>query len=338
MSKSTSVLFVGTEPSVVAQSGRAFDDAGFSLHAARTTLEALQVIAYYHPVVVFIDASTLRHAGRELLSSLRVSYPDVASIVLTSVVDPAATADAYQLGAFECMPLPRRLEELVPVCKLTARTFELQAKYASLRDVMSEKTLGISDQLSLRPDRAALECAAWARLTTVIGEAITNASTPVLQFALSQPASTATLTCVLKEALVGPTGEGDWAAALLRGAEVQRDLLRQAGGTLSASKVGELLGITRAAVDKRRRQGALLGIKLPSGDIAYPAAQFRNGDAVAGLSEVLRSFRVRDPWMQLETLLASDEAFDGRSGFDALASGDVERVKAVASAFGEQGL
>jgi biotin operon repressor len=171
-----------------------------------------------------------------------------------------------------------------------------------------------------------------------MGDAITKASTRVLEQALGEPASDEALADVLGEAFVRDATGGEWAAALLRGAQVQRELLQQAGGGLSASQVGDLLGISRAAVDKRRRQGSLLGLKLPSGDFVYPAAQFVKNDVVRGLSDVLSAFHVEDPWMQLDALLARDEALGGRTAFEALAQGDVERVKLAVSSFGEQGL
>jgi len=145
-------------------------------------------------------------------------------------------------------------------------------------------------------------------------------------------------TDVLAELLLDKAAAGgEWAEALLHGAQVQRDLLREAGGTLSASDVGNLLGIGRAAVDKRRRQGALLGLRLPSGDVVYPVAQFAKSDVLPGLPDVLGAFRLQDTWMQLDVLLANDQALGGRTAFEALADGDVDQVRAVVSSVGEQG-
>jgi hypothetical protein len=200
--------------------------------------------------------------------------------------------------------------------------------------------MGVSEEVrfSPRPERAAMERATLVRVTRLMGDAITKASTSVLEQALGEPTTDEALADVMGEAFVREATGGEWAAALLRGAQVQRDLLRQAGGGLSAVQVGDLLGIGRAAVDKRRRQGTLLALKLPSGDFVYPAAQFAKNDVLAGLPEVLRAFHVEDPWMQLDALLARDEAFRGRTAFKALADGDVERVKSLVSSYGEQGL
>lgn len=109
------------------------------------------------------------------------------------------------------------------------------------------------------------------------------------------------------------------AAALAAGARRKRDLLAEAGGALSSDAVAAQLGVKRQAVDKRRQTRALLAVPTPSGDWVYPAGQFRaDGRALDGLPDVLRAFRVDDPWMQLAELLAPDADLGGRSALDVL--------------------
>jgi hypothetical protein len=184
-----------------------------------------------------------------------------------------------------------------------------------------------------------MERAALARITAYVSEAIAKAPTRVLERALSEYSAPGVLAnLAASELLYDSSIEGEWASALLQGARVKSELLEEAGGALSAQQVSEFLGIGRAAVDKRRRQGTLLGLKLPSGDVVYPAGQFGRRDVLPNLPEVLAAFRVQDSWMQLDFLLGRHDALAGRTGFEALAAGDVEKVKHLAASVGEQGL
>jgi hypothetical protein len=72
-----------------------------------------------------------------------------------------------------------------------------------------------------------------------------------------------------------------------------------AGGTLSADEVGQILGITRQAVDKRRR---------------------------AGIPEVVRGFSSASPWVKLDLLLTPDTVLVGRTPLEALKAGDSDEV------------
>lgn len=127
------------------------------------------------------------------------------------------------------------------------------------------------------------------------------------------------------------------ASAKLRGVEAQQKLLKAGGGVLSAEEAGELLGISRQAVDKRRRQGQLLGLTQGRRGYAYPAWQFEKGRALSNLGNVLEILRNHDPWMQLAFFLNPNDRLAGASPADVLRAGDVERVISAAQAYGEQG-
>jgi hypothetical protein len=95
---------------------------------------------------------------------------------------------------------------------------------------------------------------------------------------------------------------------------------------LSAEEAGRLLGISRQAVDKRRRGGALLAF-LEESDWRYPACQFDETEVVAGIANVIRAYASAGPWVALDFLLAPGSALRGRSALDALKkSGDRDAV------------
>jgi hypothetical protein len=123
------------------------------------------------------------------------------------------------------------------------------------------------------------------------------------------------------------------AAAVARGAEAKTRLAEAAGGLLSAEATGRLLGIGRAAVDKRRAAGRLLALRV-RGDWAYPAVQFREGEVLEGVPEVLAGMGEATGWSVLDFLLAGQDALGGRTPVAALRAGDLPAVARLLAARG----
>jgi hypothetical protein len=190
-------------------------------------------------------------------------------------------------------------------------------------------------------ERRALERAVFARLARLVGEAVSRAPSETLAESASSLTDLGAMAEFLIEvapaltgAAVNPLGE-----ALLRGGLVKKELIDAAGGAVGAPDIAAALGITRQAVDKRRRARSLLAVPSASRDWLYPMAQFGpDAEPLPGLERVLRAFRVEAPWMQLDALLAPDPALGGRTAFEALRDGDVDAVVEVVGNFGEQGL
>ena len=116
------------------------------------------------------------------------------------------------------------------------------------------------------------------------------------------------------------------AVDLAREIEHRTDVVRQAGGTLSADEVGRLLNITRQAVDKRRRNKTLLALRQ-GGDWLYPRAQFHEHEAIPGLADVIRGLAESGPWVTLEFLITEDDVLDGLSPRAALLKGGEMRER-----------
>ena len=125
--------------------------------------------------------------------------------------------------------------------------------------------------------------------------------------------------------------------ALARGAAEREGLIAKAEGLLSAEEAGRALGgISRQAVDKRRRGRQLLGIRIAN-DWRYPAAQFRSdGEVVPGLADILTELGDLGPWAVLDFLLAEDAALDGSSPLGALRSGGDAAAEAMRIARGHK--
>jgi biotin operon repressor len=126
-------------------------------------------------------------------------------------------------------------------------------------------------------------------------------------------------------------------SAKLRGLERQQALVKSGGGVLSGEQAAHILGISRQAVDKRRRQGQLIGLTQGRRGYAYPAWQFENGKSIAHLEKVLHALRGHDSWMQLSFFLNPNDRLEGVTPLHALRAGNLESVLQAASIYGEQG-
>lgn len=132
------------------------------------------------------------------------------------------------------------------------------------------------------------------------------------------------------------------AGARLRGIEEQMRLLDEAGGALGATEAGEILGgISRQAVDARRKKGRLLAVATGRHGWRYPRCQFApegtRDKVVRGLDKVLAA--IEDDlggWMRLAFLLSPEERLGGRRPLDLLKeSGEVDAVERAARLYGE---
>jgi hypothetical protein len=128
------------------------------------------------------------------------------------------------------------------------------------------------------------------------------------------------------------------ADALARGAGERERLAAVAGGLLSAAELGRVLGISRQAVDKRRRAKQVLAVPV-AGDWRYPAAQIGpDGGVPKALPRVLTGAAAlgMGGWTLLDFLLAPDDALGGLTPLDSLrrdgTGADVVRVLAAAAA------
>lgn len=116
----------------------------------------------------------------------------------------------------------------------------------------------------------------------------------------------------------------------------REELERRAGGNLSAEDVGRLLGISRQAVDKRRRSGNLLATRQ-GGNWVYPRAQFQDKETIPCLATVVSGLVESGPWVTLEFLVTADDALAGMTPRDALVKGGAAREQALMLVRGYRG-
>lgn len=156
--------------------------------------------------------------------------------------------------------------------------------------------------------------------------------------AVEAPTDFSVLVSALKseETLANIRARDPLAGARVRGLEAKRKLLEDEGGSLTSAEAAKLLRVTRQAIDKRRKEGKLLGVELGRKGFRYPAWQF----GLANFEPVLAALRDRDCWEQLTFFLNPNSRLGDRTPLEALQRGggrDVEDVIRAASEYGEQG-
>ena len=112
---------------------------------------------------------------------------------------------------------------------------------------------------------------------------------------------------------------------------------RLAGGAvLSIAALTAGTGVTRQAIDNRRKRGNLLAVQLGRRGYRYPAWQFTPDGVLPGLSQTLRALGDQSAWIQLSFLLNENAWLNGRRPLDLLRQGEIAPVIDAAAQYGEQ--
>ena len=128
------------------------------------------------------------------------------------------------------------------------------------------------------------------------------------------------------------------APAFIRGIEAERRLLDEFGGTLTAEQVGGILGISRQAVEKRRRAHTLIALATGRHGYRYPAWQFtKSGTPLRGLDDVLQALGPHDEWMQAAFFVSANPRLGDDTPIELLKAGHLKRVIEAAQSYGEHG-
>lgn len=172
--------------------------------------------------------------------------------------------------------------------------------------------------LSADPVRAAFQ----RRSIDAVNRIAAQAPTKSLANALGAPTDVGGLARILSdgEAIGAAVPTLDPLAPLIaRNTEHRLELLERCGATLTAEQAGQFIGISRQAIDKRRRSGTLIALRQ-AGSWQYPRCQFNEArhEVIAGLPKLLESMAMSNPWVVLDFLLAPDRTLDGRTPLDVL--------------------
>ncbi|MGC4192758.1 MAG: hypothetical protein QM589_16565 [Thermomicrobiales bacterium] len=186
---------------------------------------------------------------------------------------------------------------------------------------------------SARPRQASV-----TRILRAVAELAEHSDAAAMAQAASEGSDYAVLLALLDqpEVLAALRARDPLAPARLRGLRSREVLLMSEGGTLTAQEVGAMLGVTRQAVDNRRKRGKLVAVELGRRGYAYPAWQFRAGSVLPGLDRVLEVFAGSGVWALLAFILNGNAWLDGERPLDVLRAGRVEDACRAAALYGEQ--
>ena len=118
----------------------------------------------------------------------------------------------------------------------------------------------------------------------------------------------------------------------LRGLARMAELRKAAEPVLETGEVCALLGVSRETIRKKVDRKQLLALPK-GGDRVFPAFQFRDGDVLPGIAEVLSALDTASPFVALAFLLGKNPDWHGKSAGDLLQSGQVEPVVTEARGF-----
>ncbi|MRG57978.1 DNA-binding protein [Phyllobacterium sp. SYP-B3895] len=193
--------------------------------------------------------------------------------------------------------------------------------------------------LNIHADPNSVQAAFLRRAMSALERISANASAKTLTEALAAPTDAGSLAQLLSRSDILGSAVTDLdplVPALARNVEHRQRLLKLSGGVLSADEAGRILGITRQAVDKRRRSNTMLAIR-EGGDWRYPTCQLNEGEVIAGIADVVRGLASAGPWATLDFLLAPDTVLGGRSPLETLRHGEVDAVLRLVRADGSDG-
>jgi hypothetical protein len=127
------------------------------------------------------------------------------------------------------------------------------------------------------------------------------------------------------------------ADARARGIVGRRKLMEAEGGSLSAEEAARELGISKAAISARYRKGKLIGWHDErQGAVRFPVWQFKDGELLDGLEEVLIALNagnLLDDIGRMLFFLANHGYLGGERPLDCLRAGDVNKALRAAEGY-----
>src|SRR5271156_6169425 len=174
------------------------------------------------------------------------------------------------------------------------------------------------------------------RATRAIENLVAILDPAVLGEAASAPTDVEVLVSALQQPVVltSMLQSDPLAKAKLLGQIRRKELLEAEGGVFGPEETGDLLGIQRQSVDKRRKAGTLLAIELGN-RFVYPAWQVEGNRTLPHLEEILAALKDHDEWRKLSFFVNGNVRLGGKSPLKALRTGEHDEVLKAARSLGE---
>jgi hypothetical protein len=194
---------------------------------------------------------------------------------------------------------------------------------------------------TLRLARTPLKSAVLVRALNNITHTVELLDSESLEKIVSASSNLDVLLSLFEESVVLeakiPFKEAPLQSSRFKGIQAKNELLKKEGGVITSRQAAEILGISRQAVDKRRKQGNLLAVSFGRRGYFYPVWQFSREGILPGFEKVMSILGDYDPWMKMIFMLNANRRLGNRSPLEKLREGDLENVFKAAQAAGEQG-
>lgn len=194
-----------------------------------------------------------------------------------------------------------------------------------MADVMSSFcTRPESDQIFIRRSNQALDTITkHLNPENTLEAASKSSDLDVLLFALER---------VAKEVFL----DDPMAEARIRGLKATRKLMKLIGPMISTTEASETLGISKTAVTKKVKLGKLIGLRQ-NGSLKYPVWQFKDGEVLKGLGEVIEELDDDSQWVRVRFFSTPNSMLGNICPLEKLQDGDLDDVLRAARAYGNQG-
>jgi hypothetical protein len=137
----------------------------------------------------------------------------------------------------------------------------------------------------------------------------------------------------------GTTRQDKLANAIARGVSVRERMASEEGGSVSADEAARLLGVTKQSALNLYHAGKLLGWRTEKqAAVRFPVWQFRDGQRLPGLVEVLAKLKAAnllDDWGKIGFFLQSHRLSEERRPLDLMRENKLEQVLKIAEAYVE---
>jgi hypothetical protein len=177
-----------------------------------------------------------------------------------------------------------------------------------------------------------------SRLVRALTRAAGLAGDDLVHSALERPSDMGAVVDLLRSALPLLSAERELDPELetrIAALEAEDDLIRRAGGLKDAKWVADYLAISPKSVAAKARRNELLAITRGDRNL-YPSFQFKDGQVVPGLREILQALPLSNSWSRLSFLLTPDPGLDDRMPLEAVHAGR-DAVLALAAGADTQG-
>jgi hypothetical protein len=158
-----------------------------------------------------------------------------------------------------------------------------------------------------------------ARFGRALSRAATIAGDDLIYKALERPTDIGAVVELLRSTAPLLSAEQDIDPQLkgtIASLDAEDALIQRAGGIKDAKWVGEYLSISPKSVAAKARRNELLAISRGDRNL-YPAFQFKSGQIVPGVRELLEVLPLTNGWSRMSFLLAPDPGLDDRSPIEA---------------------